>query len=256
MCRRTSIAHFLLLQGFRCSVRKAPINQVSKVYLILILLIVAAIYGPSIWVRWVMHRHSKHIDEIPGNGYELAQHLIDRFELNNTQVEEGRKDENHFNPNDSMVRLSPDIYSGKSLTAIAIAANEVGHAIQYHRREKLILWRSQTLPKMAILEKISMAFLMLIPVVGAATRTPLLMGFMFLLLIAFMFSRIVFHLSTLPVEWDASFNKALPILIEGNYVPESNLPAVRQVLKAAALTYVAAALADLFSFWRWIRFLR
>ena len=106
------------------------------------------------------------------------------------------------------------------------------------------------------LEKISMALLLLVPIVGAATRIPGLPIYMMALIAVFMFSRIAFHVSTLPVEWDASFNKALPILTSGNYVPEAQLPAVRQVLKAAALTYVAAAIADLLSFWRWIRFVR
>jgi len=224
--------------------------------LLLIFIVVIAIYAPSLWVRWVMYRHSKEMTDMPGNGHELAQHLINRFELIDTKVEEGGKNVNHFDPGDRMVRLSPEIYSGKSLTAVAIAAHEVGHAIQYHRGEKLILWRSHMLPKVAVVEKVSVAFLMLIPVLGAAVRSPIVMIIMALMLLSFMLSRLAFHVSTLPVEWDASFNKALPILIEGKYVTESQLPAIRQVLKAAALTYAAAALADLVSVWRWIRFLR
>lgn len=225
-------------------------------YLALLFIAVVVIYGPSLWIRWVMYQHGKPIDSMPGNGDELARHLIQRFQLTGTQVEEGGRDVNHFDPTDNMVRLSPEIFAGKSLTAVAVAAHEVGHAIQYARREKLIHWRSKLLPKIMVLEKISVAFLMLIPVAGAATRLPMVMIIMALLLFVFMFTRIFFHLSTLPVEWDASFNKALPILVEGQYLPEDQLPAVRQVLKAAALTYVAAALADLLSFWRWIRFLR
>ena len=74
--------------------------------------------------------------------------------------------------------------------------------------------------------------------------------------IAMMSVRLVFHLTTLPVEWDASFGKALPILEQGDYLSKQDLPAIRQVLKAAALTYVAGALMDILRFWRWIRFLR
>lgn len=226
------------------------------IYVIAGLFLIGLIYGPSIWIHWVMYRHGKHIEAIPGSGQELALHLIKRFQLDAVEVEQGGKNVNHFDPGENKVRLSPEIFTGKSLTAIAVATHEVGHAIQFHRQEKLILWRSKMLPKIIILEKISVAFLMLIPVVGAATRFPPVMIIMILMLAIFMFSRIVFHLTTLPVEWDASFNKALPILVEGSYVPEDDLPAVRQVLKAAALTYFAAALADLLSIWRWIRFLR
>ena len=67
-----------------------------------------------------------------------------------------------------------------------------------------------------------------------------------------MCSRIVLHLVTLPMEWDASFGKALPIITQGRYVAPTEERAVRRVLRAAALTYLAAALADLLSVWRWL----
>ena len=63
------------------------------------------------------------------------------------------------------------------------------------------------------------------------------------------------YLIILPEEWDASFNKALPILIEGNYVTDQ-VPKVRSVLKAAAITYFSAALANVFNVWRWLLILR
>ena len=67
---------------------------------------------------------------------------------------------------------------------------------------------------------------------------------------------VVFHLITLPVELDASFNRALPILITGRYIPESGIPIARRLLWAAALTYLSASLASVFNFYRWIAILR
>jgi Zn-dependent membrane protease YugP len=67
---------------------------------------------------------------------------------------------------------------------------------------------------------------------------------------------VLLHLITLPVEFDASFRRALPIIIEGNYLPESAIPIVRQILTAAALTYLAASLFSLLNFYRWIAILR
>jgi len=67
---------------------------------------------------------------------------------------------------------------------------------------------------------------------------------------------VIFHLVTLPVELDASFNRALPILIAGKYIPQSGIPVAKQILRAAALTYVAASLASVFNFYRWIAILR
>ena len=66
----------------------------------------------------------------------------------------------------------------------------------------------------------------------------------------------VVHLTTLPVEFDASFGKALPVLLRGRYLGAGDMPAARSVLKAAAYTYVAAALATLLDVARWFRILR
>ena len=68
--------------------------------------------------------------------------------------------------------------------------------------------------------------------------------------------RVVVHLVTLPVEFDASFGKALPVLLRGRYLAAGDLPAAQGVLKAAAYTYVAAALATLLDVMRWFRMLR
>lgn len=64
------------------------------------------------------------------------------------------------------------------------------------------------------------------------------------------------YLIILPEEWDASFNKALPILMEGEYVAEDKLPNIRNILKAAAITYFASALANVLSIGRWLLLLR
>jgi Zn-dependent membrane protease YugP len=67
---------------------------------------------------------------------------------------------------------------------------------------------------------------------------------------------VVLQLTTLPVEFDASFNRALPVLQAGRYIPERDLPAARSILRAAAFTYVAAALMSLINIARWLRVLR
>jgi Zn-dependent membrane protease YugP len=69
-------------------------------------------------------------------------------------------------------------------------------------------------------------------------------------------SSVVVHLVTLPVEFDASFARALPVLDRGGYIPKHDLAAARGILHACALAYVAGALASLLNLWRWIRFLR
>ncbi|MEO0729004.1 MAG: zinc metallopeptidase, partial [Pseudomonadota bacterium] len=67
---------------------------------------------------------------------------------------------------------------------------------------------------------------------------------------------VAMHLTTLPVEFDASFKRALPIIEAGKYVPEEDMPAARKILRAAAYTYVAAAAMSLLDIMRWARLLR
>jgi len=67
---------------------------------------------------------------------------------------------------------------------------------------------------------------------------------------------VLMHLVTLPVEYDASFNRALPILASGRYIPDRDFEAANTILKAAALTYVAAAAMSVLNIFRWLRFLR
>ena len=93
-------------------------------------------------------------------------------------------------------------------------------------------------------------------VVEQKARTPLAFFGLVAFGVALLAIRVVVHLVTLPVEYDASFNKALPILEQGGYLKPEDMPAVRQVLKAAALTYVAGALVSLLDLARWIRILR
>jgi hypothetical protein len=225
-------------------------------YIVIMVLLFVLLYGPSLWVKWVLNRHSKELPDIPGTGGELAVHLVNRFELEGVKVEETGPDQNFYHPGDNMVGLSPRVFQGRSLTAIAVAAHEVGHAIQFNRKEPVTRLRLRYLDKAHVIQRAGTVILMAAPFAFALFHVPHAMIFTALLGIATMLVSVAVYAAILPEEWDASFNKALPILIEGEYVDEQQLKAVRQILKACALTYVAAALADILSLWRWIAILR
>lgn len=225
------------------------------------LLIIAAVlailvYVPSLWVRHIMSRHSREIAELPGTGGELAKHLIERFGLTGIGVEETTANGDHFDPSVPMVRLGPKNLNGKSLTAIAVAAHEVGHAIQFHRREKIFELRKRYLPLAMRLKQVGIVLMLFIPIIALILRAPAAIGAVIGLSLLLQLAGAFAYLIILPEEWDASFNKALPILIEGEYVRPEQLPAIRQVLKAAALTYFAAALANVLHVGRWFMLLR
>jgi Zn-dependent membrane protease YugP len=95
-----------------------------------------------------------------------------------------------------------------------------------------------------------------LPLIGFFLRAPFAIAMVVGLSLLLQLAGAMAYLIILPEEWDASFNKALPILMEGEYVEKENIPAVKRILKAAALTYFAAALANVLNIGRWLLLLR
>ena len=214
------------------------------------LIVLAIIFGPSLWVKLVMWRYSSKKPEMPGTGGELAKHLIERFSLKDVEVEVTELGD-HYDPIEKKVRLLREHYESKSLTAIAIAAHEVGHAIQDQQGDKLAT-RTKMVPIIDKVARWSALIISLSPVIGIITRHPMPFSLLLIVGLSGFIARMMVHAVTLPIEFDASFSKALPILREGNYVSQSNERAVSSILRAAALTYVSAALADILNLGRWI----
>ena len=214
-------------------------------------IVLAVIFGPSLWVKLVMKRHSSVKPEMPGTGGELAKHLIQRFSLKDVEVEVTELGD-HYDPIEKKVRLLREHYESKSLTAIAIAAHEVGHAIQDQQGDKRLATRTKMAPVVDKVARWSAAIISLSPVIGIIPRHPMPFSVVLFLGRSGFVARMLFHAVTLPIEFDASFSKALPLLREGNYVSQSNEKAVSSILRAAALTYVSAALADILNLGRWI----
>jgi len=224
-------------------------------FIVIIILVLIAVFGPQWWAKYTFRRYAKPLDSLQGTGGELARHLLDRFDMQDVKVERTEPNSDHYDPNDRVVRLSPNNFDDKSLTAVAVAAHEVGHAIQHHKKEPLLAWRSRLVIFANASQKLGVAALMIMPIITAITRAPALGAFLFIVGVGSMFVATLVHLVTLPVETDASFNKALPIL-ESGYVNAEDIPKVRRILRAAALTYLAGALASLLNLWRWIAILK
>ena len=223
--------------------------------ILIIILFLLLIFGPNLWVKYILKKHHKPRKGMPGTGGELALHLIERFKLDGVTVKQGKVDEDHYDPNKNIVCLSPEVFQGKSLSAVAVATHEVGHAIQFNREEPISKLRDKHLKKAHIIQHYGVIILMSMPLVGLIFRIPHVALLTGLIGIITMLASVLMYVAILPEEYDASFKKAMPILEQG-YVPQEHLPAVRQVLKACALTYVAGALADILRLWRWITLLK
>ncbi len=224
-------------------------------WLILILVIGTLVFGPTLWVRSVMKRHSGNRPDFPGTGGELARHLLDSADLTDVTVEQVPAGD-HYDPAKKSVRLTKSNYTGRSLTAVAVAAHEVGHAIQDRDGYKPLHVRQRIIKIAALTDTIGSVVLFGLSFAGSAAAGPrvLLLGAIAVVLMGMV--RVFANLITLPVELDASFNRALPILEHGRYIKREDLPAAKGILKAAAYTYIASSALQLLNFFRLLRGMR
>jgi len=210
---------------------------------------------PQLWVRAVLARHSADRPDFPGTGGQFARHLLDQMNLREVGVEQSDMGD-HYDPQTRTVRLSPDNLSGRSLTAVTVAAHEVGHAMQDATSYPPLVARTRMAKGGAAIEKLGVVVMMAAPLMLFVVKHPAALFLEIVAGLLLLGYGVLVHLVTLPVEFDASFNRALPVLRAGQYIPERDMPAARGILRAAAMTYVAGALISLINVARWIRILR
>ena len=111
-------------------------------YALLGLLFLALVFLPQLWVRQVMTRHALERPDFPGTGGELARHLLDEAGLHDVRVDLTDAGD-HYDPEARAVRLTAGNHQGRSVTAVAVAAHEVSHALQHARGERMFDWRGR-----------------------------------------------------------------------------------------------------------------
>lgn len=140
----------------------------------------------------------------------------------------------HYDPRSRTLRLSPDVYEGRSVASIAVAAHEAGHAIQHVARYPALGFRSSMVPVAVVGSNLWMYVFL----AGLIFQQPMLQNLGILLFAGI----VLFQLITLPVEFDAS-NRAKAVLASSGIVTtQEEALGVSRVLRAAAMTYVAGAL--------------
>ncbi len=221
---------------------------------ILIAIFIIIIYGPHLWVRQLMKKYSRE-QYFSGSGYDLAQLLLDKMKMNHVNIEATDQGD-CYNPENKTIYLSREICGKNSLAAVVVAAHEVGHAIQDHTGYKPLHTRTRMIKSALKIERIGAGVLLAVPFITLITRIPAAGALMFFGGLSTIGIPIIIHLLTLPTEIDASFKRALPLLMSGKFIPLEDKPAARKILLACALTYVTRALVDLLNVFRWIRLLR
>jgi len=219
-----------------------------------IIVIIIIVYGPNLWAKRVLNRYNR--DEyFSGNGLDLAKLLLASLNMNDVKVEETEIGD-HYDPENKAVRLTRQRCGRKTLTAVVVAAHEVGHAIQDQYKYKPLQTRTIMVRTAVKMERIGAGIILFVPFFALITRVPSVGLLMFFGGFATLCIPVFIHMLTLPSELDASFNRALPILSSGEYIPREDIPAAKKILLACALTYVANALVGLLNVWRWLRILR
>jgi Zn-dependent membrane protease YugP len=224
-------------------------------FVIFIVALLALTIVPGLWVQSVMRRYREPANRYPRTGGQTARHLLDALGLRAVATEITDRGD-HYDPLAKVVRLTADNFNGRSLTAVTIAAHEVGHALQDARGFAPLRLRTQLVHWVAPIERVGAGMLMLAPLAALLTRSPRL-GLLGLaggvLTLA---TGVVIHFLTLPTELDASFVRALPLLKHHNVIRSEDMPRARRLLTAAAFTYVAVALQSLLNIARWWAILR
>ncbi|WDH85070.1 zinc metallopeptidase [Paenibacillus urinalis] len=211
-----------------------------------VLLILAIIL--SVWAQFRVQGTFKKwakVDNSTGlTGYDVARHMLDTNGLHDVPIEPVRGAlSDHYDPIHRVVRLSEPVYYERSISAVAVASHEVGHAIQHKEHYPMLVLRHRIFPIVNFASGIA-PFLLLAGFIFNAFN---LIG----LGIIFFSVTVAFQLVTLPVEFNAS-NRARRIIVEEGYVRSEEERGVGKVLNSAALTYVAAALISLLELIRYI----
>jgi len=199
---------------------------------------------PMIWLNYIFSKNDKILVNMPFNGLQFGQMVLNERGLNGVKIEKSLSVD-HYDLNEKKVKVSEDRLSRKSLTAISIVCHEIGHAIQHHEKYKPLEQRTNLVKNTAWITQLGGAILMIgIPTILATgsysfIKVCLVLAFISLLIGVFV------HLITLEVELDASFNRALPIIIEK--VPTEYHNACRSILKAAAFTYIIGVIRTFIS---------
>lgn len=210
---------------------------------------IALIILPQLWVRSILNQYANEPSSSGRTGKDIAREILNRNGLHNVAVEPIRNGGDHYDPKAKAVRLSENFYNGTSLSAITVAAHECGHAIQDAENYGFMKFRAAVLPVIQICQfgptLLFMSIMLTMFLASPIWKLTALIGLLMYIGIFF------FQIITLPVELDASFTRAVPILEGTGYISSDEREKANKILQACAFTYVAAALFSLIEIIRW-----
>ena len=203
---------------------------------ILLIIIIILPLIAQIMVKSKYSKYTKEQNSLGLTGYDVAKKILEMNNLSNVTIgKTGGLLSDHYNPTNKTVNLSTSIYEGKSIASIAVAAHEVGHAIQDKELYQPMVVRSKLVPAVNFSSRASSIILAIGIILG--------FGGLIDLAILLLCVSLLFQLITLPVEFNAS-ERAKEELKKCGYIQDKDTNGVSKMLKAAAFTYVATFLAS------------
>jgi Zn-dependent membrane protease YugP len=200
--------------------------------------------GASFWTKSAVRRWSQVPTSRGMTGAEVAAAILRASDIHDVRIEPvGGFLSDHYDPRSKTLRLSPDIYGGRSVAAAGIAAHEVGHALQHAQGYLPMRMRQAMVPVANIGTNLGVWMVIIGVMIGATGLATL--G------IALFGGFVAFTVVTLPVEFDASF-RARRVLEQRGLLAGPELAGVSKVLTAAAATYLAAALSAVLQLLYWL----
>lgn len=187
---------------------------------------------------------------------ELARAVLDSAGLQEIEL---RKEKgfltDHYHPTQKYIALSEDVYDSASVAALGVAMHEVGHAIQKKEHYFFLGFRQVLVPITNLASRLLWPMVIIGLLLGIFLTANAMVGLIVLGVgVGFYALTLLLNLVTLPVEFDAS-KRALRLLEDGGFLNDAELDGARQVLKAAALTYVAAFVVSLLEILRFVLYI-
>lgn len=211
-------------------------------YIILVLPAVIFALWASSHVNSTFNKYSKQFNSRNLTGAQAARFVLDRNGCRDVRIERISGNlTDHYDPASNVIRLSDSVYDSTSSAAVGVACHEAGHAIQYAENYAPIKMRAAIIPITNIGSRLAVPLIILGLVLCA--MEPSWIGISYLGIACFGLST-VFQLLTLPTEFNAS-NRAIAAIENSNLLIDDELKGAKKVLKAAALTYVAALAVSL-----------
>ncbi len=207
------------------------------------------VFGPQLWVKHVLGRNNRNEDQRLRSGGELARELLDQHRLHTVKVESTDLGD-HYDPQAKAVRLTRDKITRKTLTAVTVAAHEVGHALQDASGYGPFVWRARLGKVAQVTGQAATALLLSAPIAAMFSRQPLPAIVIGGAAFAMLGTGVLVQLAALPTELDASFGRAMPLL-RNRYISKEQEKSAKEILAASSLTYVASSLAGVITVWRW-----